>query len=787
MNKKRHQKKQPFSHPSSRKLNETLFISLLLLVAPCIYYPHLENFSNLPKTTFIQLIVSALVSLWFWQVTKTGKFQIIMHPTMIVAGIWLIWSGLTILWAVDKFSGMLLWLHWGTCLLCFVVIVQVVDSLTEIDHIILFCVTGLSLIAGIGILQYLLGLDMIPQAAAPAATFSNKNVAAQSVAMGLPLALLGFFLQQRPVMYGLFGGMSSVLTIFLFYTRTRAAWIAIGVSGILLLVVVVLTGLWRESRSFFPRKKGIAALLCGMFIVLMINLPPGFRQEHVAGISGQPIESLLDDDVQKKVSYQETLLSVVKIDQGTARLRLIWWRNTLGMIKDHVLGGVGFMNWYVFYPLYHRAAEVDPLFSLKSQPLRLHNDWLQILAETSVIGCFLYAAMFGILIWRCWMIFRHACETEILLRALFLMMTISCFAINSVFDFPFYMALPPLLFTSMMGSLVVIERHALKTVKSITISMNALSINVLRGGLIAGGLLLTIFNGRLWLADHHYLRSTAFHQTGQWPLARIEAETARDLIPWRYDIWAELATAYHNLGRMNEAIAGSLEALRFHPNHVNSLFKLAYIALNTGDLNRTEYWIERVLAITPDFDEALCMRGMVAEQRAQLQNAQGYYQKAINVNPQNVEALARLGIIAFREKRLADAQRYFQDVLQYEPDRYGAYFNLGLVYTALKMPTQAIQAYQEENKRHPDNPDALINLGFLWTQQQEWQKSIQAYTEALRLRPEAGQIHLALADIYYQLQQYALAWKHAKIAEQSGVTQAAAFIANLRTVSPETE
>ena len=83
-------------------------LCILLLISPLIYYPHIENFSNLPKATFIQFSSSILLLAWLLKSHRSGRLVVIGHPIMIPLALWLLWSGASIFWSVDKFSGVVL-------------------------------------------------------------------------------------------------------------------------------------------------------------------------------------------------------------------------------------------------------------------------------------------------------------------------------------------------------------------------------------------------------------------------------------------------------------------------------------------------------------------------------------------------------------------------------------------------------------------------------------------------------------------------------------------------------
>ena len=166
-----------------------LFISVVF--SPLIYYAHVENFSNLPKNTFIQGIGCILVVLWLLKhiLSDNGSLIIRLNLIFIWLSAWVLFSGLSLIWAVNRFSGLVLWLHWFIAGFYYVIIATEFKTVKDLDRILLYGTLGAILMCLLGFAQYYLGFDLIPQVFIPAGTFSNRNVLAQYIIMVLPFTV----------------------------------------------------------------------------------------------------------------------------------------------------------------------------------------------------------------------------------------------------------------------------------------------------------------------------------------------------------------------------------------------------------------------------------------------------------------------------------------------------------------------------------------------------------------------------------------------------------------------
>ncbi len=75
--------------------------------------------------------------------------------------------------------------------------------------------------------------------------------------------------------------------------------------------------------------------------------------------------------------------------------RYYHWANTLIMIKENPVLGVGLGNWRFTYPLYYKSFAKDPLFNYQMQVRRAHNDYLQLAAECGIPALLLFLLLWG--------------------------------------------------------------------------------------------------------------------------------------------------------------------------------------------------------------------------------------------------------------------------------------------------------------------------------------------------------------------------------------------------------
>jgi Tfp pilus assembly protein PilF len=722
---------------------EVLF-SILVVIAPLLYYPHIVNFSNLPKTLVIQSGLCAIFLLWIIRWMTCFRVKIFIHPVFTWVWMWLLWSGITILWSVDKFSGFNTWLHWVICALGMNVLISPAPSLEKIDRIILVSCLGAGMVSFIGILQYVCGLDLIPQSFVPGATFSNKNIAAEFVGMIWPLSIMGFVLSSSSGKSAFLTMLSSLLTVFLLYAKTRAVWVSLLLNLLIFGLFILSTGFWKEIKPCITRQKGFCIAAFAGIVAVMATIPPStplvgtsntatdtflvrsaLASEPQNGANygtetektGEPSKLIHNNSSQESSSgnlpsllkgYDEIFYSIFKIHEGSANFRLTAWVNTLRMISDH-LWGVGLGNWYVYYPLYHRAVKADPFFSLERQPLHPHNEVLQILAETSGIGLICFLGIFVVTIRGLFSVKKSSMDSTVKIRMVFSVMAVGCFFINSLFSFPLRMSIPPLYLMMLLSIIISLDLRS-RSVPAVSLPLG----NGLGYTLVAGMLTLftfvTVFNVKMIISDFHYSNTKYFHSQKNWKSAKIAAEKAASNNPFGHKIWLELGIADNNLGLYDQAIIAFNQALGIHPHHLNSLMNISHACFQMKRFGESADHMKLALKISPDNDKAHYNLGLIHEKLMNYPDAIQNYQAALGIRDSNIDARFRLALALFHENQLTESHHQLTQIIAEKPDFRSAHYYLGLIYTKWNMMEKATEAYRTEIKFHPDHTQAMKHL-----------------------------------------------------------------------------
>lgn len=210
----------------------------------------------------------------------------------------------------------------------------------------------------------------LPQTSGP---FVSRNNFGGYLALTLPLVLAPLLARTRLDLRGsrlstqlLFGAGAAVVAVALFFSVSRGAWVA-GAVGIAALLWGLLRLPEAERVSFLRTKRaGLkAAAVMAAVILAFILVPTGGSE------LGSDIDRRLEQTVSSSASWDSRVQS---------------WRDTLPMMADFPILGVGLSAWGTIFPKY------DGSFFFGSQARRAHNDYVQLLAEMGLLGAGLLAA-----------------------------------------------------------------------------------------------------------------------------------------------------------------------------------------------------------------------------------------------------------------------------------------------------------------------------------------------------------------------------------------------------------
>ena len=551
-----------------------IYAFAVVLFAPTIVAPLFTKYGYSPDLHMAYMIQTGLLLLltaFLFAHRRWQNLTWVKEPLTLPALLFYGWALLSIFWAHNRFESMISTLDWGAGVLCFLLIAHGVRKVEHIRALVLaIFFTGVAL-SFLGWNQYLLGVEWVQQHAPPSATFNNKNMAAQYGVLVMPLSIGLFMAEQRRLAYWLYAFSITLTFVFVMYTVTRNAYL--NLAGILAaLVLFSIIDHLKGNRWHFSKDKWIAflcALTVGFFALL---IGPG-EDGGIEWIGPTKFFGSLFGEI-------ESIHGSAKLD-GTGVPRVAMWFNSLEMVKDNLLTGVGMGNWMVHYPLYQTAAIIDFEMSESIQHINAHNDYVEILSDLGIIGLLLLFFL-GFRLFRTALtaFFPHPDNPN---RFIILGVLLGCMGIgiNAFFSFPFKQPAPIMVFMAYLGILSV--EHS--RVKNALLKQVPAANKALTASFISATVFATIFTLHYqWnQSEIHFRLATISSQQQKFHVMKREGQRSFDALPIRSRMLNFVGMGHMRTGNP-QAAAEYLERVKAsYPHRNNTLQNLGYIYLELAE------------------------------------------------------------------------------------------------------------------------------------------------------------------------------------------------------------
>lgn len=416
----------PSTQPISPYALSGVFLALCLfgvLMAPGV------NYSDFARESIAEVGALGLLVYWLYRNRRVTHITLTLSATRGWLGGLLLAATLSVLWAENIpffLSKYLLWV--GAAAVFWLTLTLPPNTRT---HILLArgLILAATYVALLGLIQTFFEVSPFSQATPPAATFVNKNVAAQVMVLLFPLGLFLFAVDTHRYLAKLYPAIIAVMAAYLFHTQARAAWVGFALELLVIAVGLIfcrrgLRAAVREGSLAWGAKQTLGALFALVLFLLLISWSAqGFL----------PFWSLFATEVSG--IYREAQ-SYGQIVRESVRYRL--WDSALIMLADNPLIGSGMGSFFhnlLTHPEKYRA-HIE---------MRAHNDLLELGVELGLLGWVLFAgAVGGLLANLGKLITRGSLQQRLLYLAIAAALGGS--ALNMQFSFPYQLPVPPMIF-----------------------------------------------------------------------------------------------------------------------------------------------------------------------------------------------------------------------------------------------------------------------------------------------------------------------------------------------------
>lgn len=586
--------------PSALLRLEQVLVAGFVFTLPLLLYTGNSEYGY-TKTVYAFAVITLLLVLWGARAWGTGRLDVHLPP-LTLPGLGLILAGaLSLVNATSLGMGL--------------------QSLAVLTYFALFYLYLANAVEDTGTLQLYLGAILLAafgtalygllqdHGLVPGKPGVTSGPAAMISSLGNPNYLAGF------LSYLLLPGA------WLSW-QVRARWLkllfllCVGLSGYVMLLagaigprlgllgglaVLVLGGTLSRLSARALRRLGVAVLVGTLLLTALWFVVPTPQDGEAGPLGG----------------VKATLIAFWRENSGRTR-SWDWWVGW-EMFRDRPLLGVGLGNYKVNFLTYKARFLQTPQGAAYDfyipRAVQAHNDYVQALAETGILGALAVLWLLVSLIVTAW---RDVRRPQGRAARLALYAGAAGYLVHALVSFPAHLPASSLAFVLVLG--LAHARPLRPQARRLTLQGRPLQVAVLAGAL--AGLTIVTLAYRDWRANVHLDLGNTYLQRGLYRLAQEEYRKSLALDFEPAEVLYRLGTVARMLGEPERAIAYLERSLRRFPVEQTYLL-LGALKLQQKDYDGARAAVEQLLATLPAPDlrkEAELLRAVIAVRSGDLED-----------------------------------------------------------------------------------------------------------------------------------------------------------------------
>jgi tetratricopeptide (TPR) repeat protein len=196
-----------------------------------------------------------------------------------------------------------------------------------------------------------------------------------------------------------------------------------------------------------------------------------------------------------------------------------------------------------------------------------------------------------------------------------------------------------------------------------------------------------------------------------------------------------LAQAFKNLGRRDEAIREYRRTLALKPRFGGAWLGLGQVLEETGNKVESEKCYQNALRNPLQHAPELAGLAQFCESRGWREAAATNYGDAIKLSPFDASLHVRAAMNLTELGRRAAAEQHYAEAIQLEPNSIEAHFLYGLCLGRDGNPSMAVAQFREAVRIMPDMLEAHFNLGISLTDEGNYSEALAQFNQVLQRNP----------------------------------------------------
>ena len=732
-----------------RLLGEAALI-LLILVVPLVINPRSKNLLDV-KDLSLGIGVALGLSAWLVASLGRGRIEWVTGRLNVAVLAFAIWAGASIIYSGYRYATVSeagrLAAHVG---LYWLVIVCIRD-LRQVRRLLGIAAVGAVLVCAYAFLQTA-GRDPVPWDQAGSRVFSflgNPTYLAGYLVLLIPLMIAvglppsgrgdappGMWRQYvSSFFYVLVAGL---MLLSLYLTVSLSPIIGLGLGAILAVAVMLARG-WRKLRAVTVIGFLVAGVLAaGVFAVVYQHLPAGQQRR---------IQTVLH--LKDPYGEERSLIRQVGIE----------------IFREHPVVGTGYGT-YRIYSLERLApgwyADLGKSTQKMLIPNYAHNEYIQVLAGTGLIGGAIFLAMLGLAYWVGLRVALRHPSPDWARLGLAVLAGMTAFLFQNFFGVTFRQPGTVMFFWLSLGFLTLASAGIgtwdgnapagprVRQWRFRRLSPGALaSVAVVSAGvvLLLGWVLLRTVNAGVMVKQ-----AEGAAKRGYFEAAGKRAEQAIEANPYSVLAYYVAAYAWGNLGDHEKSLEANKKALSLLPGNASVYYNLGVNYKELGRFEEARESFEHAIELMPTSKRHHAAMSELLLEAGRLEEALSYAREAIRLSPRDPRCYLLAADIASRQGKLEETLEFLRQAATHAPKDPSIWRQYARLLVRQKQYSEAIGACNTWITLEPDSASAENLLGTSYYNTRQFNAARAAFQRALQIDPTYGDARLNLAYTYGKLQ-----------------------------------
>jgi tetratricopeptide (TPR) repeat protein len=235
--------------------------------------------------------------------------------------------------------------------------------------------------------------------------------------------------------------------------------------------------------------------------------------------------------------------------------------------------------------------------------------------------------------------------------------------------------------------------------------------------------------------------------------AAQEALKVLDEDPKNFDALMTIGTAYHRIGRIEDATRYIERARDLYPKSGEAPSRLASLALLTTkpDTDRILQLMDAAVKLEPKNAGYLYNLGWAYDQLGQTDKATELYDRAIKASPLTFEAMNNLALLYSAAGQPDRALPLLQQAMRTDPENEAVYANAANYYVRQHDFKQALQYFDRALQINPASSVAAVEKGKIYLEQNQTEEAIDSLSRALEVDSHSFEAYMMLTSAYEKM------------------------------------